>query len=319
VQKGEEQGMKTPIQCLGRFLSILVLVTAAALATPAAAAPLPVVASIYPVADMVHQVGGDLVAVTTLLPPGASPHTFEPKPSEVRQLASARLFFIIGAGLEHWADKFVRATGTAAQTVVLSKGVDLLPGGPDSYNIEPGSGQAASGPAGLVANPHIWLDPVIAGQMVEKIVSALCHADASHADVYHRRADTYVHALKILDAQIRRTVATFTIREFISFHPAWDYFARRYGLKSSGTIEETPGRVPTPKHIENIVAQIKKSGIRAVFAEPQLNPKVAEVVAREAGVKVLLLDPMGGPGLSGRGTYIHLIQTNLKMMKEAMQ
>ncbi len=302
----------------GRVFSILAIL-AAALATPVAAAPLSVVASIYPVADMVHQVGGDLVAVTTLIPPGASPHTFEPKPSEVRRLVSARLIFFIGAGLELWADKFVRATGTTARIVVLSRGVNLLQAAPDSDGRLSGGAPTASGQAALVANPHIWLDPVIAGRMVGKIATALCEVDAAHADIYRRRAAAYAEALKALDARIRRTVAAFAIRKFISFHPAWDYFARRYGLKSSGTIEETPGRVPTPRHIEDIVTQIKRSGIRAVFAEPQLNPKVAEVVAREAGVKVVFLDPIGGPGLPGRDTYIHLMQTNVKRMREAMQ
>ena len=85
------------------------------------------------------------------------------------------------------------------------------------------------------------------------------------------------------------------LRDFVSFHPSFSYFARRYNLHEVGTIEAAPGREPTPRHLQNLVAAIRRYGIKVVFAEPQLNPRVAEVIAQEAGVKVLRLDPMGGP------------------------
>jgi zinc transport system substrate-binding protein len=114
-------------------------------------------------------------------------------------------------------------------------------------------------------------------------------------------------------------VANFKIKKYVSFHASWVYFARRYGLESAGVIEAAPGRNPTPIQIKNIVATIKKYHIRAVFAEPQLNPRAAEVIAREAEVNVLLLDPLGGPNLKGRNTYIDLMKYNLNVMQEAMK
>ena len=125
--------------------------------------------------------------------------------------------------------------------------------------------------------------------------------------------------LDALDRDIADTVNQFKTREVISFHASWDYFAARYGLTLAGVIEKTPGRNPTPREIAGIVSSIKAYHIRAVFAEPQFSPKVADVIAREAGVKVLILDPLGGETLAGRNTYIGLMTYNLQIMKEAMQ
>ncbi len=100
---------------------------------------------------------------------------------------------------------------------------------------------------------------------------------------------------------------TWRLRDFVSFHPSFSYFARRYNLHEVGTIEAAPGREPTPRHLQNLVAAIRRYGIKVVFAEPQLNPRVAEVIAQEAGVKVLRLDPMGGAPPYG-SDYLQLMR-----------
>jgi len=281
---------------------------------------LPVITSIFPVADMIQQVGGEYVDVTVVLPAGASPHTFEPKPSMVRKFSASRIFFTIGAGLEFWAAKFVETSGNRIKNVLLSKGVHLIrladhhndhnqhTGEPDISEYEPEKG-----------NPHIWLDPVIAKSMVNKIVTALCEVDQHRSKYYIKRGKKYLAELDKLDHLIKATVNTFKIRKYVSFHASWDYFARRYGLTSVGVIEAAPGRNPTPIQIGNIVNQIKKHGIRAIFAEPQLNPKAAEVIAREANVNVLLLDPLGGPKLKNRHTYLDLMKYNLNILEKAMK
>ena len=283
---------------------------------------LPVIASIYPIADMVQQVGGDHVDVTYVLPAGASPHTFEPKPSLVKKFSSARIFFMIGTGLEFWAEKFINLAGPGLTTVVLSEGVSLIHTAGHHHEDETEHHHARLGISdneSSVANPHIWIDPVIAKSMVNKITAALCDVDHQHVTYYKEKGQRYLEKLDDLDQMIQKTVSTFTIRKYVSFHASWDYFARRYGLESAGVIEAAPGRNPTPIQIKNIVAMIKKYHIRAVFAEPQLNPRAAEIIAREAEVNVLLLDPLGGPNLKGRSTYIDLIKYNLNVMQEAMK
>jgi len=283
---------------------------------------LPVITSIYPVADMVQQVGGDHVDVTFVLPAGASPHTFEPKPSLVKKVSSARIFFRIGAGLEFWAEKFIALAGSGLTTIVLSEGVSLIhTTGHHHENKagDPHTGSGISNHESSVANPHIWLDPAIAKSMVNKITAVLCEVDHQHLTYYKQRGQNYLNDLDKLDRLIKVKVANFNIKKYVSFHASWVYFARHYGLEPVGIIEAAPGRNPTPIQIKNIVAMIKRDHIRAVFAEPQLNPRAAEIIAREAEVNVLLLDPLGGPNLKGRNTYIDLIKYNLNVMQEAMK
>lgn len=290
--------------------------------TPCISEKLRVIASIYPVADMVQQVGGDHVDVTFVLPAGASPHTFEPKPSLVKKISSARIFFRIGAGLEFWAEKFIDLAGPGLTTIVLSEGVSLIHTARHHHENktgDPHDGSYISNHESRVANPHIWLDPAIAKSMVNKITAVLCEVDHQHLTYYKLRGQNYLNDMDKLDRLIKVTVARFNIKKYVSFHASWVYFARHYGLEPVGIIEASPGRNPTPIQIKNIVAMIKRNHIRAVFAEPQLNPRAAEVIAREAAVNVLLLDPLGGPNLKGRSTYIDLIKYNLNVMQEAMK
>lgn len=283
---------------------------------------LPMITSIYPIADMVQQVGGDHVDVTFVLPAGASPHTFEPKPSLVKKISSARIFFMVGAGLEFWAEKFIQLAGPGLTTIVLSEGVSLIYTAGHHHEDEAKhhhSNLGLSDHESSVANPHIWLDPVIAKSMINNILAALCEVDHQHVKYYKERGQRYLEQLDDLDQMIKKTVSTFEVKKYVSFHASWDYFARRYGLESTGVIEAAPGRNPTPIQIKNIVAMIKKYHIRAVFAEPQLNPRAAEIIAREAEVNVLLLDPLGDPHLKGRSTYIDLMKYNLNVMQEAMK
>lgn len=283
---------------------------------------LPAIASIFPIADMVRQVGGAHVEVTIVLPAGASPHTFEPKPSLAKKFSSVKIFFMIGAGLEFWAEKFIKLADPALMTVVFSKEASLIYTVEGHNEIETGYHQAHSGtpdPELKFANPHIWLDPVVAKWMVKKIIAALCEVDYHNEQYYRQRGQRYLDELDDLHRLILATVKTFRIKKYVSYHDSWGYFARRYGLESIGVIEASPGRNPTPIQIEKIVGLIKKYGIRAVFAEPQLNPRAAEVVAREAGVKVLLLDPVGGSKLRRRETYVDLMKYNLNIFQEAME
>jgi zinc transport system substrate-binding protein len=279
-----------------------------------------VVTSIFPVADMVRSVGGEHVDVTFILPAGASPHTFEPKPSLVKKITRARIFFMIGAGLEFWAEKFVKLAGPGLKTVVLSEKVSLIHTTLDHYEAEHHYGKPhISERESSFANPHIWLDPGIVKLMVNEIVAVLSKVDRQHEKFYRQQGRKYLSELDNLDMMIKAEVDVFKIKEFVSFHASWDYFARRYGLEPVGVIEAAPGRNPTPIQIKNIVDQIKRHNIQAVFAEPQLNPRAAEVIANEAKVKVLLLDPLGGPGMKRRGNYIDLMKYNLNVLQEAMQ
>ena len=300
------------------------------MAPAGAAAPsgkLLVATTIVPLGDFCQQIGGDLVQVQVLIPPGASPHLFEPVPSVMARASQARVFVYIGAGLEPFAAKLLGARGSSGQVVVeAAHGLHLLQETHHRGHKEPGnrgptaSHQEKEAPPGkhLGGNPHIWLDPVLAMDICRKIAAALIQADPDHRARYEANLQEYLAALEALHQEIQQQARDWTLRNFVSFHPSFAYFARRYNLHEVGVIEEAPGREPTPRQLQDLVAAVRGAGIRVVFAEPQFNPRVAEVIAQEAGVKVLMLDPIGGPPPYG-SNYLKLLRYNLSMLNQALR
>ncbi len=259
-----------------------------------------VAVSIEPLADFTRQVGGPDVDVITLVPAGASPHTYELKPSQVAQVSRARLLVLIGAGLEYWARDLVKAVANPRLEVIdTSKGIPLI-----------GAGRSG-------ANPHIWLDVRQAMIQVRDIEAGLISVDPTRAEEYRSRAANYLKQLSALDEEIAREAKTWKSREFIAFHPAWVYFARRYGLKQAAVIEQSPGREPSPAELAIIVDTAKRIGARAIFAEPQLSSKAADTVAQETGAQVLFLDPLGS-SLTDR-SYILMMRYNVAQMAKALK
>jgi len=296
-----------------------------------------VTASIFPLADVVRAIGGQHVEVDVLIPPGASPHVFEPSPEVYRRISESRLFVMVGAGMEFWAEKLITAgAGIKPCIIRAADGVELIQTAgrdhePRPYGIrssaeehapeQPPSDQEQPPPEHRhrSGNPHVWLDPLLVDTLAVRICRALSELDPGQAEVYSRNLSRFREQLSGLHRAIQQTVDRFGTREYVAFHPSWSYFARRYGLREAGIIQRSPGRDPTPRQIEEIVGAIERYHIRAVFAEPQFNPAAAEAIAQEAGVGVLLLDPLGGPDLPGRDSYIALMYHNLEIIREAMQ
>ena len=286
---------------------------------------LPVAATILPLGDFCQKIGGDLVRVRVLIPPGASPHVFEPAPSVMAAASQAKVFVYIGAGLEPWATRLLRAQNSKDLVIVAAaRGIPLLNMAEHHHHgkvAKPGQAgehgqEALSAP--LTGNPHIWLDPVLAQQICRKIAAAFIQADPEHRAQYTTNLQEYLAALAALNQDIEHHAKSWRLRDYVAVHPAFAYFARRYGLHCVGTIEASPGREPTPRYLRDLVAAIHRYGIKVVFSEPQLNPRVADVIAREAGVKVLLLDPLGGRPPYGNN-YIQLMCHNLAMLDQALQ
>jgi zinc transport system substrate-binding protein len=289
------------------------------LAGPAGASPgkLRVAASLTPLGDFCRQIGGELVEVQVLIPPGASPHVFEPSPSEVTRVMQAQVVVYVGAGLEPWMDKILRARGTASLTVVeATQGIPLIQGVEEHPGEKAHEEHAEHSHEG--GNPHVWLDPVLAQKICRKIAAAFIQVDPAHRQAYEANLGRYLTALQELDQDIRQQVQTWRIHDFVSFHDAFGYFAQRYHLHLAGVIEAAPGREPSPRYLAELISTIRQRGIRVVFAEPQLNPRIAEVIAGEAGAKVLMLDPVGGRPPYG-SNYLQLMRYNLAEMAQAMK
>jgi len=293
-------------------LMVMVLLLPASLATgcsspqKSAHGKMPVVVSILPLADLTARVGGDRIEISDILvPPGSSPHTFEPTPSQIRAVAQAKVLVLVGLHLEYWADKVIDASGNKQMVVVVSsKGISTI------------AGDAEGGGEGGV-NPHVWLDPVNAVIMVQNIRDGLIQADPAGKAVYEARAAAYIKQLQQLDREVRQQVSHFREKKFIAFHPAWVYFAREYGLEQAAVVETTPGKEPSPAEIARIVQTAKALHAKAIFAEPQFSPKAAQAIAEESGAKVLFLDPLGSSLRDPN--YINLIRYNVAQMAKALQ
>jgi ABC-type Zn uptake system ZnuABC Zn-binding protein ZnuA len=266
-------------------------------------AKLSVVVSIAPLYNITRAIAGDRADIIMLVPPGASEHTYSPKPAQVEAMANADIFIRIGAGMEFWADKMIAAAESKKLKVLtLTQGVKLIAGADEDEK---------------AGNPHIWLDPVLAKDMAAKIKGILCAVDADGTKTYAGNLKVFDSKADKLDVLLKKEIKKFRVKDLVSMHPAWVYFEKRYGLNEVGVIEMIPGKEPSPNDIKDIINSVKKYSIKAVFAEPQLPRKAADVIASEAGVKVVILDPLGAVRDTPDG-YFDFIMKNFYSMKEAM-
>jgi zinc transport system substrate-binding protein len=274
------------------------VVATAIIVSSAGSQELNVVASIFPIADIARQVGGDFVQVSVLLPSGASPHTFEPSPGDMRMLSDADAFLAVGLGLEHWAEDLVASTVEGRSCFMVSEGIPLLGGEPP--------------------NPHVWLDPLRATMIAANIARVYASLLPARRAVIAGRERLYRAELDSLDAWISTRTRDLASRRFVAFHPAWVYFAERYGLGQVAVVEEFPGKEPSPQYLAGLVKLVRDSAVGAVFVEPQLSAQAAETLAREAGIGVAVIDPLGGEELRGRDSYVALMRWNTEAIARAL-
>lgn len=278
-----------------------------------AANPLLVVTSNTVLADLVANVGGDQVRVRSLAPAGTDPHTFQPTPDSIKTLSQARVAFFNGSGLEEWWDKTIRSVKRPDVPVIeLSKGLATIrmPGHDGGHGHAEGQ------------DPHVWLDPNLVKAYVDKIRDALSRADGANAGFYADRAKAYQVKLDELDAWIRTEVEKIPTarRKIVTFHDAFQYFANRYGLAVKGFVVVSPGKEPSAKALAELTRRIKEEQIPAVFAEADFSPKMLEVLAKDAGVKVVtnLYDDSLSSGPPA-DTYINMLRHNVTQMVNALK
>jgi ABC-type Zn uptake system ZnuABC Zn-binding protein ZnuA len=272
-----------------------------------------VVVSIHPLYDLVRQVAGEHAAAVRILPPGASPHTFDPTPRDVARIARADLV-ILNGGLDLWLRGLVEASGSRAPLVELIGDARVQAVLREAF---PELVAVDAGGAVVGFNPHVWLDPLTMREAATVVAEALAGIDPANAGAYHANAERVRAELLELDTELREQLLPIAGTAFVPFHDAWPYFAARYGLDLVVEIEPFPGREPSPAYLRRALAQIRDSGASAVFSEAQLNRRPAEVVAAEAGVRLFELDPLGG--VPGRDTYGELLRFNAAVLLEALR
>lgn len=294
-----------------------------------------VVTSVIPVAYIVQELGGERVNVSALVPPGASPHTFEPVPSNIRKLARARYFVGIGGEFDAFSERLLAAAPKGIEAVALSKAPNLTLLEGEEHHHHHGEPRAAKkdhdhhgeekvaregGEEHQEFDPHFWLDPIrVRDAVVPVVTQRLIAADPAGKDYYEKRRQDFRRRLTALDQEIRAELAKAKTHKYIAFHAAWAYFAERYGLEKVAVVQEFAGEEPTPKEIARLVRDARAEGVGAVLVEPQLNPRVARTIGEEFGARTVMTDPLGDPGDAARDTYEELMQFNARAFGQAMR
>ena len=285
-----------------------------------------VVTSIHPLYALTQEIAGENAEVIRLLPPGASPHTYDPTPRDVAQLATADLLVMNGV-LDEWLVEMASSVNEGAPLFELLGALEFEPiGGHDDHgeeheaeheeehSDEEDEAEGDDHDAGVV-NPHLWLDPSLMAQAAPLIAQQLAELDPTNAESYLEAGERVAAELSALDTELRETLAPVAGAAFVPFHDAWPYFARAYNLDLIVEIEPAPGREPSPAYIAGALELIEGSGARAIFSEVQLPPRPAEVVAESAGLPLYVLDPLGG---GERESYAELLRYNAQTLLEAL-
>ena len=289
---------------LARLLASLLLVASLGTLEAAAQSRIPAVASFSIIADLVKQVGGERVEVTSLVPANTDMHTFQPSPAHSRQLAAARLVAINGLGLEGWADRLVKASGYGGARLVVSKGVKALPGGEHGRY-----------------DPHAWQDVANVKIYVANIRDALSAVDPGHKDAYAQRAADYLEQLDALESEIKAALKDIPKpRRVITSHEAFGYYGDAYDIEFLAPQGVSGDAEPSAAMVAQLIRQIRREKTSAIFVE-NINTRVIERIARETGAKIggtLYSDALSeasGPA----GTYIDMMRHNTRLISGALR
>jgi len=246
---------------------------------------LQVMVSIAPQKYFVERIGGGYVNVDVMVPPGAEPHTFEPKPEQLKALSRSDAYLRIRIEFEAaWMDK-IKATNPRMLIVDTTQGIQRIP---MSAGYQEDDTEYAD--EGENLDPHIWLSPSLVKVQAQTIYNALVQLDAPHQVMYQSNLERFLADIDTLDREIRQSLTAVKSRKFIVFHPGWGYFARDYGLEMIPI--EVGGQEPSASELAKLITEAKRENIRVVFAEPQFSQEAAETVAQEIGGEVLLIDPL---------------------------
>ena len=263
-----------------------------------------IVTSFYPmyVATINITQGVDGVTVTNMTKPQTGClHDYQLMTEDMKTLEKADAFVINGAGMESFLDKVIEQQKNL-KIIDASKGIELLKDDDEE-------------------NPHVWLSVTDAILQVKNIAEQLKAADPKHADAYEKNAAAYIKKLEALKAEMHAELDTVPNKDIVTFHEAFPYFAKEFGLNIISVVEREPGTEPTPAELQATIEQVKKLPVKVLFTEPQYSPSAAETIARETGAKIYTLDPVvtGEANDQALNAYIDTMKKNMETLKTALQ
>lgn len=277
-----------------------------------------VVATTVQIGALTREVAGDRLVVHTLVGPGVDPHDFEADAGDLRRIGSAKVILRNGIGLDDFLDKAL-ASGGARSVVATTDGITLRHGSAEEDEHENDGHDHGD------EDPHVWHDPMNAKIMVDNIVAALSGAFPADADLFRTNGEAYKARLDATDTEIRRLIAGIPAanRKMVTNHDAFGYFIERYGLTYVGAVIpglSTQGE-PSSKELAALEDTIRREGVKAIFAESSLDPKVAREIARDTNVKIvddLYGDSLGEPGTEA-ATVHGMLLANARTIADALK
>ncbi|MDU5082126.1 metal ABC transporter solute-binding protein, Zn/Mn family [uncultured Tissierella sp.] len=290
---------------------------------------LKIITTLFPQYDFVKEIGKDKVDVNLLLPPGVESHSYEPTPKDMVDIKNADIFIYTGEYMEPWAKKI--ADNIEGYNLIItdaSEGVELLEGHGHEEDEHEGHENEEDENEDHAhdhsdKDPHIWLDPMYAQKMIDNITVALTKADKENKEFYIKNAEEYKKQLDLLDKEIAEALEKVNSKKVIyGGHSAFSYFARRYNLEFITPYNGfSPNAEPTPKMIIELIKNIEDAGVKSIFYEELIDPKVAKIISSETGAKMILLH--GAHNLSKEEIesdvrYIDIMKGNLERLKEGL-
>lgn len=271
------------------------------------------VVSILPQKTFVEAIGGEKVEIALMVKPGNSPHTYEPKPSQMKEITKAELYFKIGVEFEQvWMEKF-SSLNANMKIIDLSQGIEKLPMVSHEHHDEDkaedhdkehdvhqhheedehhddAEHHEEHDHKGTL-DPHIWTDPKNVLTIAKNIYAALSKADPENAAYYKKNLETFTAQVKETDEAVKKILAnTPEHAAFMVFHPAWGYFAKAYGLEQLPV--EVEGKAPKPQELMHLIEEAKKNKVKAIFTQPEFSDATAKLISEELGIKVIKVSPL---------------------------
>jgi zinc/manganese transport system substrate-binding protein len=300
-------------------VGVLTSLAGEATMSSAAAAPVKVVATFTILGDIVREIGGNDVAITTLVGPGGDAHVYQPTPADARALADADLVVVNGLGMEGWLDRLVKASGFHGKTIVASTGVKAIKAADDG---EAAQGHGHDHDHGHPNDPHAWQAAPNAKIYADNVLKGLTAADPGHAAAFADHHARFVQAVEGIDRDIRQTLAAIpkAERRIVTSRDAFGYFAAAYGVTFIAPVGLSTDSEPSAGAVAKLIRQIKRDHIKAVFLESIADPRLLAQIARETGAKIGdqvfsdALSPADGPA----PTYLAMMRHNLQAFTAAL-
>ncbi|MBI5676346.1 MAG: zinc ABC transporter substrate-binding protein [Nitrospirae bacterium] len=266
---------------------------------------LKVAASFYPLAHFAEQVGGEKVDITKIIPGNAEPHEYEPTAKDMVKIQTSRVFIFNGAGLEPWAERILGDLKKKGVLILqMAEHVALL-----------------GDKRGTTYDPHIWLDPLFAIKEVELIRDMFISADPANGNYYRSNCAIYTGKLLLLNERYDKGLKSCKNRDIVVSHNAFGYLAGRYGFDVHAITGLSPEEEPSPRRMAEIIRTVRAKNIKYIFTEFLDSPKIAETIANEVGVEILIYSHVSGltdNDIMAGKTYISAMDENLKNLRLAL-